>query len=102
MTCLIEKMNDQYKTIINGLLLKTISKFHSKNLSVLNHFNLISFKFIGFEFAEDEHIEYIIEIEDKVLNRNLNKIFNFFFTKISIFNLKHFLTEKIRILLNKL
>ena len=64
---LMEKMNDQHKTIINDLLLKTISKFRSKTITVLNHFNLLKFGIIGFEIASDNHVEYIIEIEDKVI-----------------------------------
>ena len=53
---------------MNKLLTKTLIKFNQKYLKSLIYFNLLEIRFIDYKFVlPDNHIEYIIEIEDKIL-----------------------------------
>ena len=70
MKFLLDKMNYQHKIIINSLLQKSLSKFNSKSLYILNHFNLLTFNVVEYNIVNsDNHVEYLIEIEDKLMQR---------------------------------
>ena len=73
MNNLLLKMNKQHKLIVNSLLIKTLAKFDSKSLEILNIYNFLTFEIIDYDFIDD-HFEYLIQIEDKLTQR----IFTFY------------------------
>ena len=66
---LIIKINEQYMSIQQSLLLKTLNKMNSHSMPSLTYFNLFNFRFLNYSFKEDNHIEYLIQIEDKILHK---------------------------------
>ena len=87
------KMNEQYISIQHSLLHKTLNKINSNNMPTLTYFNLLALRFLKYEFKDDGHVEYLVQIEDKILHKTweftvryatlrlLIKIFNTFFYK---------------------
>ena len=66
----IMNLYNEHMLIMKELLKKTLDKFDSYCLKTLLFFDLISITILGYEEAKDGHIEYNIELFDKLLNKS--------------------------------
>jgi hypothetical protein len=66
----LKNLYNEQILIMKELLKRTLDKFDSYSIKSLLYFDLISVTIKGYEKEADGHIEYIIELLDKLLNKS--------------------------------
>ena len=63
----IKKLENQSERLTKSLIKKSVAKFNSEDISIMNRFNLLELKILSYEIS-DKGVYYLFELIDKMLN----------------------------------